>query len=54
MHNHFVVITDVTEDGKLKVSSWGKTFYIDWKEYLEYSRKRSNPVFTNYLEIRPK
>ncbi len=54
VHNHFVVVTDYTTDGKMKVSSWGKTFYIDWKEYLEYSRRRSNPIFTNYLEIRPR
>ena len=51
VHNHFVVITDCAPDGKMKISSWGKTFYIDWKEYLEYSRRKSNPVFTNYLEI---
>lgn len=54
VHNHYVVVTRFTQDGKMKVSSWGKTFYIDWEEYLEYSRKKSFPVFTNFLEINRK
>ena len=52
VHNHYVVITEFTGEDKMKVSSWGKTYYIDWKEYLDYSRKKSFPVFTNYLDIR--
>ena len=50
---HYVVVTEFPEEGKMKISSWGQTYYIDWQEYLAYSRKKSISLFTNYLEIRP-
>lgn len=27
--SHYLYITDITDDGKIVVSSWGKKFYLD-------------------------
>ena len=43
---HYVVATGF-EKGKLRISSWGKCYYIDWEEYKEYLWKKSNPWMTN-------
>ena len=50
---HYVVVTEFPETGRMKVSSWGRTYYLDWEEYRNYARKKSMPLFTNYLEIIP-
>lgn len=53
IRSHFVTITGIEGD-YLKVSSWGKAYYISWAEYLEYARKHSIFFFTNYLKIIPR
>ena len=52
VQKHFLTITEITEDGWMKVSSWGKIYYLSWEEVLTYARKKSMPFFTNYLQIR--
>ncbi|MCI8852909.1 MAG: hypothetical protein HFI32_05315 [Lachnospiraceae bacterium] len=49
---HFVVATGF-EGGMLRISSWGKCYYIDWKEYVEYLWKKSNACMTNICVLRP-
>lgn len=48
---HFVTVTG--RDGRwLKISSWGKEYYIDIREYKEYVKMYSSPFVSNiiYLE----
>lgn len=52
-HRHFMVITDISDEDMLTVSSWGKKYFIPWEELLHYSKRKSMPLFTNYLSIYP-
>ena len=57
-NNHYVTVTGIVEDPSslhkrmIEISSWGKRFYIDYDEYLEYvgksliSRYCSNILYT--------
>ncbi len=48
---HFVTVTG--RDGLwLKISSWGKEYYIDIREYKEYVKQYSSPLVSNIIEIR--
>lgn len=38
---HYVVVTGM-ENGYLQISSWGKEYFISWKEYQEYGKKYSS------------
>ena len=50
---HYVTATGI-DDEWLKISSWGKQYYINRKEYKEYVKKHSTYLFSNivYLEKR--
>lgn len=51
---HYMTITGYFEDDSgqwLKVSSWGREFYIQWNEYEEFVKKKSCMVFSNILYI---
>jgi len=57
--DHYVTVTGIAEaDGKtmLKFFSWGKEYYMDFKDYLSY-RKNQPPVLgsmaSNILCVRP-
>lgn len=55
---HYMTITGIFYDGKngelLRVSSWGKEYYIRWKEYEDYIRHESSILFSNMLYITEK
>lgn len=48
---HYVSVTENTDDW-YKISSWGRCYYINKKEYREFASKKSNWLFTNILIIR--
>lgn len=45
---HYVTVTAMDADW-LKVSSWGKAYFIRKEEYLQYGRTRSLPLTNNLL-----
>lgn len=47
---HYVTITGIDEQW-LKVSSWGRCYYIKKAEYTDYCKKYSNFLFSNILVI---
>lgn len=47
---HFVVATAMRE-GKVRISSWGKSYVVDWEEYKSYVRKSSNYLMSNLCYI---
>ncbi|MGN0513817.1 MAG: hypothetical protein ACI4GD_06015 [Lachnospiraceae bacterium] len=53
---HYMTITGIVCDGKygemLRISSWGREYYMRWDEYEHFMRKCSNPLYTNILLIR--
>lgn len=50
---HFVTVTG--RDGiYLQISSWGKKYYIDIREYREYVKHYSNSLFSNIICIQKK
>lgn len=59
--DHYVTVTGVEEypttDGTkimLEISSWGRKYYVNYNEYLEYVRKNDNFYFSNILYIKKK
>ena len=50
---HYVVVTGM-ENGYLQISSWGKEYFISWKEYQEYGRKYSSFWASNICLIQEK
>lgn len=48
---HFVTIT-AREGAYLKISSWGKQYYIDIREFRSYVRRFSSPLVSNIICIR--
>lgn len=48
---HFVTVTGMDGD-YLKISSWGKEYYIDCQEYFSYVRKYSSFLVSNLCYIR--
>lgn len=50
---HFVTVTG-REGVYLQISSWGKEYYIDIREYKEYVKQYSNPLVSNILSIKMK
>lgn len=50
---HYVSVTAM-DDEYLEVSSWGKKYYINRNEYLEYAKKCSNFLFTSILVVKKK
>lgn len=53
---HFMVITGLVENDEygemIKLSSWGKEYYLSWEEFENYLKKKSNKFFTNILSIK--
>lgn len=50
---HFLTVTG--RDGiYLEISSWGKQYYIDIREYREYVKRYSSPLVSNIICIRKK
>lgn len=48
---HFVTVTG--RDGIwLQISSWGKEYYIDIREYREYVKRYSSPMLSNIICLR--
>ena len=48
---HYVTVTGL--DGNwVQISSWGRRLYINRTEYMLYTRKHSNFVFSNILYLR--
>ena len=50
---HYVVVTGMDEDW-LRISSWGREYYINRGEYMAYGRKHSLPILNSIAVIRPK
>ena len=53
VRNHLVIMTGI--HGRwARVSSWGREYYIDLKEFEELSRGDAFGVFTNIIRIIPR
>lgn len=50
---HYMTVTEI-DDEWIKVSSWGNPYYIKRKEYTEYVKKKSSPLFSSILIIKDK
>lgn len=50
---HYVVVTGI-DDKKLRVSSWGRMYYIDRSDFMNYSRHHSLPTTCNILLLLPR
>ena len=53
--DHYVTVTGLIEaEGRtlLEISSWGKRYYMDYDEYMNYVRKNDNFYFSNILYIK--
>ena len=50
---HYVVITGADHEW-LRISSWGKEYYMNWNEFDHYAQKDSFWLFTNVCRITPK
>ena len=48
---HYVTVTGLDEQ-YLKISSWGREYYIDREEYLSYMRRHSGSIVSNIVKIR--
>lgn len=56
---HYMTVTGYieepgTEKLMLRLSSWGKMYYMDYSEYEEYVKKSDNFYFSSILNIRKK
>lgn len=56
VNSHYVTITgmlidDVKNQTILEISSWGRKYYINYEEYIEFVDKNSNYVFNNIVYI---
>lgn len=50
--SHAVLITDVTEDGRYVISSWGEKYYINPAQtYTDSKTGNSNSIINSYLTI---
>lgn len=48
---HFVTVTAM-EGNYLKISSWGKEYFLDIQEYMDYVKKHSSFLISNIFYIR--
>ena len=53
VNSHYVIATGI-DDEWIRISSWGRTFYINRKEYSEYIRRYSGSIVCNLLRITKK
>lgn len=51
--SHYVIVTGLYDDW-IRISSWGRIFYLNRAEYDEYRTKTSSPIVSNILYVRPK
>ena len=49
---HYVTVTGLDENW-LRISSWGRQYYINRREYEAYIRKHSNYLVSNLVVVRP-
>ena len=49
--SHYVIITGMDEQ-YLRISSWGREYYVLREELAHYIKKESNPFLSNILYIR--
>ena len=47
---HFVIVTG-RDGSRLKISSWGKEYYIDIREYRRYVKRHSSYLVSNVIDI---
>ena len=52
INSHYVTVTG-SDENYLKISSWGREYFIDRGEYLSYIRRHSGSVVSNIIKIRP-
>ena len=48
---HYVTVTGIDEK-YLHISSWGRAYYIDRNEYMDYIRRRSGSIVSNIIHLR--
>ena len=48
---HYVTVTGIDEK-YLKISSWGREYFIDREEYMSYIRRHSGSIVSNIVKIR--
>ena len=48
---HFVTATGIDED-RLRISSWGREYYIDRREYDAYTKEHSTYLLSNIVYLR--
>ncbi|MBR0208104.1 MAG: hypothetical protein IJQ43_04335 [Oscillospiraceae bacterium] len=48
---HYVTVTGIDAQ-RLQISSWGRAYYIDRGEYMDYIRRRSGSIVSNIVKIR--
>ena len=50
--SHYVSVTGL--DGEwARISSWGREYYINCREYDDFVLRHSSPLFSNILYIKP-
>ena len=47
---HFVIVTG-RDGSRLMISSWGKEYYIDIREYRRYVKRHSSYLVSNVIDI---
>jgi hypothetical protein len=52
-HAHYFTVTGMDESW-LRISSWGRCYYLNRREFEHYARKHSTPVVSNILYIERK
>ena len=50
--SHYVIVTGLDETWA-RISSWGREFYINRREYDDFVRRHSSSLFSNILYIKP-
>ncbi len=53
INSHYVTVTAMNDE-YLTISSWGKKYYVNKNEYMEYIKKHSNAVFSSILVVKYK
>ena len=52
-HSHYFTVTGMDEDW-LRISSWGRKYYVNRNEFEHYARRKSIPLVCNILYIERK
>lgn len=51
IHSHYVIVTG-TDGERLRISSWGREFFVSIPEYRDYVRRHSNYIVSNILYVK--